>query len=146
MSVRERAICSFTFNASKEWLAAQAAVRTATMPPGATMPPPPPANEEGDGGGIFGDMFENCGEYESSLCDVDRVVAAVSVADSSSQKRLGSSARLRVSDYGAESFWHGRWEGEHEQAYEWFSVTAAAMWPALQPVANELGLLRPLRL
>jgi hypothetical protein len=108
-----------------------------------------------DDGDMFGGMFDVSDEYESTLAAVECPAVAV-VSRVGTQTKTPSPAknlttrsspssleRLRVSDFGAEGFWHGRWSGCH-QDYEWFSVGASAMWPALLPVAADLGLCRPL--
>jgi hypothetical protein len=94
---------------------------------------------------MFGDLFAN-EEYEASQREqvVHRAAAAPSPAITTSScctTTAAARASSSVSEYGAEEFWHQRWSG-HDQAYEWFTVGAAKIWPVLQPVVESLGLTR----
>jgi hypothetical protein len=90
---------------------------------------------------MFGDLFAN-EEYEASQREqVVHRAAAAPPAITSSCTAAAARASSSVSEYGAEEFWHQRWSG-HDQAYEWFTVGAAKIWPALQPVVESLGLTR----
>ncbi len=104
--------------------------------------------EDGEGAGEAGLGFQMFEEDEGAYVHVNVTSAETpQPATASAKEAKGSgaeAARLRVSDYGAEEFWHQRWAPDAVAGYEWYTVSAAELWPVLQPLASELGLLEPL--
>ena len=92
--------------------------------------------EDPDTGDLFGlsAMFSDAGD--------DNTVEYIKVsraAGTARRERL-----LRVADYGAEAFWHKKWAGRGQSAgHEWYAVSAAQLWPVIEPLARELGLTTP---
>ena len=95
-----------------------------------------------DGGLGLDGMFGGAGDDDEGVTEVTRQVSQ-RVGPEASVAPGATSERLRVAEFGAEEFWHGRWDGEGD-AHEWFTVDAGALWPVLQPLAAQLGLARPI--
>ena len=103
----------------------------------------------------MGGMFSAAGDDDTGEQEVARIslarrptstpseapTAAV-VVQPQPQPRVPGSKQLRVSEYGAEEFWHERWSGatNAQAGYEWFTVSAAELWPTLKPLCLELRL------
>ena len=101
-------------------------------------------DSDGDDEGLGGMFAVDEDDYVD--VDVARAAAAPAVAGApagAAGLEEASSERLRVSDYGAEKFWHTRWDPDADAGYEWYTVSAAELWPVLQPLAHELRLLDP---
>ena len=101
--------------------------------------------------GEFGDLFAVDEEDWADGVNVSRADGLVeknlSEAKEAASTELSQQMRtLRVSDYGEEGFWHGRWGADvaGDAAYEWFTVGAAVLAAALRGVTQELGLAKPL--
>lgn len=124
----------------------QAAEPSAALPPMSPPRPLPEAeqarqeDESESDDGLIG-LFSAAGDDDVGEEDVVRQVAAGS---SEAAPAPSSSEKLRVSDYGDEDFWHTRWDADGDAGYEWYTVSAAELWPVLQPLSSELRLQEPL--
>ena len=96
---------------------------------------------------VWSSMFE---EDEGAYVDVDVARATVDPDRDRQRQREDEGGgsphlpQLRVSDYGAEEFWHQRWDANAAAGYEWYTVSAAELWPVLRPLCAELRLCEPL--
>jgi hypothetical protein len=77
---------------------------------------------------VWSSMFE---EDEGAYVDVDVARATVDPDRDRQRQREDESGgsphlpQLRVSDYGAEEFWHQRWDANAAAGYEWYTVSYA---------------------
>ena len=85
-------------------------------------------------------LFE---EDDTAYVDVTVASAAAEPGRDRGRERQRC-GELRVSDYGAEEFWHTRWNANSHAGYEWYTVSAAELWPVLRPLCIELRLCAPL--